>query len=102
MHAAGDVVDYVSNQRIGAEVYACTTFVTASPRQTQVTLGELPDEDRGRTPSCRGKGKIGLALQTLSPDVAASLGIDRATRGAVITDVVTGAPPSMLVFNLAT
>jgi len=39
-----------------------------------------------------GQGKIGMALQTLTPDVAASLGIDRATKGAVITDIVTGSP----------
>ena len=31
-----------------------------------------------------------MALQTLSPDVADSLGMDRSTKGAVITDVLAG------------
>jgi serine protease Do len=33
-----------------------------------------------------------MALQTLTPDVAASLGMDRGTRGAVVTDVLAGSP----------
>jgi serine protease Do len=88
---AGDVVDYVSNQPIGARVLL--HFVRdGRPTQTQVALGELPDEDQRQNADVQGQGKIGLALQTLTPDVAASLGIDRATKGAVITDVVTGSP----------
>ena len=47
----------------------------------------------GRAPRRRGRGgKIGLALQTLTPDVASSLGMDRGTRGAVVTDVLSGSP----------
>jgi len=88
---AGDVVDYVSNQPIGTRVLL--HYVRdGHPTQTQVALGELPDEDQRQNADVQGQGKIGLALQTLTPDVAASLGIDRATKGAVITDVVTGSP----------
>jgi serine protease Do len=88
---AGDVVDYVSNQPIGARVLL--HYVRdGHPTQTQVALGELPDEDQRQNPDVQGQGKLGLAVQTLTPDVAASLGIDRATKGAVITDVVTGSP----------
>jgi serine protease Do len=88
---AGDVVDYVSNQPIGARVLL--HYVRdGHPTQTQVALGELPDEDQRQNADVQGQGKIGLALQTLTHDVAASLGIDRATKGAVITDVVTGSP----------
>jgi serine protease Do len=87
---AGDVVDFVSNQPIGARVLL--HYVRdGRPAQTQVALGELPDED-ARQNAEQGQGKLGLALQTLTPDVAASLGIDRATKGAVITDVVDGSP----------
>ena len=35
---------------------------------------------------------MGLGLQTLTPDVASSLGLERGTRGAVVTDVVQGSP----------
>jgi serine protease Do len=89
---AGDVVDYVSNQAIGAKV---TLYYQrdSKPVQTQVVLGELPDEDarqaEGQGP---GSGKVGLGLQTLTPDVAASLGLEHGTHGAVITDVVAGSP----------
>ncbi|HVV49537.1 MAG TPA: trypsin-like peptidase domain-containing protein [Polyangia bacterium] len=83
---AGDVVDFVSTQPIGARV-VLHYLRDGRAEQTQVALGELPDEDAGQA-----QGKIGLALQTLTPDVAASLGIDRHTKGAVITDVAAGSP----------
>ena len=61
--------------------------------ELQVALGELPDEDARQSAEAQGQGgKIGLALQTLTPDVASSLGIDCGTKGAVITDVLAGSP----------
>jgi serine protease Do len=88
---AGDVVDYVSNQSIGARVLL--HYVRdGRAGQTQVALGELPDEDARQTAEGQGQGKIGMALQTLTPDVAASLGMERGTKGAVITDVLAGSP----------
>jgi len=84
---ASDVVDYVSSQNIGSNV-TLAYLRDGHPSSLQVTLGELPDEDQ-RQPEAQ-QGKIGMALQTLSPDVADSLGIDRATKGAVITDVLAG------------
>jgi serine protease Do len=85
---SSDVVDYVSSQSIGSKV-TLRYVREGKPSTLMVTLGELPDED-ARQPAA--PGKIGLALQTLSPDVADSLGIDRATKGAVITDVLSGSP----------
>jgi serine protease Do len=87
--AASDVVDYVSSRDIGATV---TLHYARDGRaaQTQVVLGELPNEDMQK-PEAQ-QGRIGLALQTLTQDVAASLGIERGTKGAVITDVVAGSP----------
>ena len=89
---AGDVVDYVSNQPIGTKV-TLHYLRDGKSAQTLVTLGELPDEDARQTAEAQqGQGKIGMALQTLTPDVATSLGLDRATKGAVITDVLAGSP----------
>jgi serine protease Do len=85
---SSDVVDYVSSQAIGGKV-VLTYLRDGKAGSTPVTLGELPDEDQ-RQPEA--PGKIGMALQTLSPDVADSLGIDHATKGAVITDVLAGSP----------
>jgi serine protease Do len=91
---AGDVVDYVSNQTIGARVLL--HYVRdGRTAQTQVALGELPDEDARQSAESgpgEGQGKIGMALQTLTPDVAASLGMERGTKGAVVTDVLAGSP----------
>jgi len=89
---AGDVVDYVSNQNIGTKV--TLHFVRdGKPAQTQVALAELPDEDQRQAGEAQGQqGKLGLGLQTLTPDVASSLGMDRGTKGAVVTDVVAGSP----------
>src|SRR5450432_3525081 len=61
---AGDVVDYVSNQTIGARVLL--HYVRdGRTAQTQVALGELPDEDARQSAEGpgAGQGKIGMALQ---------------------------------------
>ncbi|HVU49387.1 MAG TPA: trypsin-like peptidase domain-containing protein [Polyangia bacterium] len=85
---ASDVVDYVSSRDIGTTV-ALHYARDGKAGETKVVLGELPNEDV-KTPE--QQGRIGLALQTLTPDVADQLGIDRGTKGAVITDVVSGSP----------
>ena len=91
INGAGDVVDYVSGQNIGTKV-TLHYVREGKPAQTQVALAELPDEDQRQTAEAQGQGKIGLGLQTLTPDVANSLGLERGTRGAVVTDVVSGSP----------
>ncbi|HVZ71847.1 MAG TPA: trypsin-like peptidase domain-containing protein [Polyangia bacterium] len=83
---ASDVVDYVSSRDIG-QVVTLHYAREGKAAQTQVTLGELPNED-ARQPE--QQGRVGVALQTLTPDIADSLGIDRGTKGAVITDVASG------------
>jgi serine protease Do len=88
IQGAGDVVDYVSTQPIGARVLL--HYVRdGRPAETQVALGELPDEDARQTADAQ-QGKLGMALQTLTPDVASSLGLGGNTKGAVITDVLAG------------
>jgi len=92
INGAGDVVDYVSGQNIGTKV-TLHYVREGKPAQTQVALAELPDEDqRQAAAEAQGQGKIGLGLQTLTPDVSSSLGLERGTRGAVVTDVVKGSP----------
>ena len=87
---AGDVVDYVSNQPIGPASPALRA--RRSPTRRRRSRSASPRRGPAAKSRPAGAGKIGLALQTLTPDVAASLGIDRATKGAVITDIVTGSP----------
>lgn len=88
---ASDVVDYVSSRDIGTTVTLHYAREGKSG-QTQVVLGELPNEDMRAQEQQQQQGRIGLALQTLTADVASSLGLDRGTKGAVITDVVAGSP----------
>jgi serine protease Do len=87
MEGAGDVIDYVSTRAIGAKVTVGYRR-GGRPATTQLTLGELPSGDGpGGAPSA---AKLGLVLQTLTPELAQSMGLDPATRGAVITDVAAG------------
>jgi serine protease Do len=88
MATASDVVDYVSAHSIGGKV---TLHYQRDGKsgETPVTLGELPNEDMRQPES---QDKIGMALQTLTPDVADSLGLGRDIKGAVITDVMQGSP----------
>ncbi len=83
-----DVVDYVSSQTIGSKVNI-TYLRGGRGASTAVALGELPGGDE---PRLADSGKIGLGLQTLTPEIAGSLGLPANTKGAVITDVVSGSP----------
>ncbi|HEY6476196.1 MAG TPA: trypsin-like peptidase domain-containing protein [Polyangia bacterium] len=84
MDGAGDVIDYVSTRGIGAHV-AVGVWRDGKRQAADVVLGELPSQDgRGAQP------KLGLALQTLTPRLAESLGLDPRTRGAVVAEVAAG------------
>jgi len=85
VEGAGDVVDTVSNKPIGSKV-TVGIFREGKRQPVEVTLGELPSPDaRNGSPS-----NLGLALQTLTPQLAGSLGLDPNTRGAVVAEVVPG------------
>ncbi len=82
---AGDVIDTVSNKPIGSKAQV-GIFREGKRQPVEVTLGELPSADaRNGAPS-----NLGLALQTLTPPLAESLGLDPNTHGAVVAEVVPG------------
>jgi serine protease Do len=54
-----------------------------------VTIGELKEEEV--LASAKGKGDLGLTVQRVTPQIADSLGLDRA-EGVVITMVEPGSP----------
>jgi serine protease Do len=85
MDGAGDVIDYVSTRGIGARV-AVGVWRDGKHQPIDVVLGELPSQD-GRGGA---SGKVGLGLQTLTPRLAESLGLDPRTRGAVVAEVTPG------------
>jgi serine protease Do len=82
-----DVVDYVSSQPIGTKVKVAL-LRSGKPLVSTVSLGELPGSEQ--QPAVADSGKIGLGLQTLTPDIAESLGLPRNGKGAVISDVAAG------------
>jgi serine protease Do len=61
-------------------------------RMVQVTVDEMPEEQRqaavgGDTP----EGKLGLAVQELTPEIARSLGLP-SVQGVIVSHVVEGSP----------
>jgi serine protease Do len=86
MDASGDVIDYVSSRTIGARV-TVGLVRAGKPQKAAVELGELPSTEAHA--GARAE-KLGLALQTLTPELAESMGIERGTRGAVVAEVAAG------------
>jgi serine protease Do len=85
MTGANDVIDYVSTKAIGARV--SVGYVRDGKKEgVAVQLGELP----GAGGATGAPEALGLSLQTLTPDLAASMGLDPATKGAVIAEVTPG------------
>jgi serine protease Do len=85
---SSDVVDYVSSRNIGAVVNV-TVFRDGRSRELRTTLAAAPgdaDEQQNEAP------KLGLSLQTLTPELAASLGLPPGARGVAIADVAAGSP----------
>jgi serine protease Do len=88
IQSANDVIDYVSSRAVGNKV-AVTYLRDGRTGTAHVVLGELVAEGaRGDDDPQVGEDKIGLALQTLNPEIARFLGVDPATKGVAITEVV--------------
>jgi serine protease Do len=86
VESSRDVIDYVSTRAIGSRV-SLAVVRGGKPQNVVVELGELPSaEARAGTPS----GRLGMALQTLTPELAQSMGLERGARGAVVSDVTAG------------
>ena len=60
-------------------------------KQFEVTVGELPDGEPEVEPESE-TGEWGLAVQTLTPEIADSLGVARDLKGVVVTAVEPGSP----------
>jgi len=86
---AADVVDYVSAQKVGSKV-ALAYQRDGKSGKLQVTLGELPANPYAANEPDAKKDKIGVYLQTLTPEMAQALGAAPDDRGAVVTEVEPG------------
>jgi serine protease Do len=88
--SGSDVVGYVSSRPIGSKVNLQVVRGDGKTDTVGVVLGELPSSDR--PVAAGGSGQVGLALQSLSAELAQQLGIPPTIKGAVITDVAPGSP----------
>jgi serine protease Do len=87
IESANDVIDYVSSKAVGDKV-AVAYVRDGRPATTQIMLGELvADNDNDKDQDTRQE-RLGLSMQTLTPEVARLLGVDGGTKGAVVTEVV--------------
>ncbi len=88
IEGGGDVVNYVSSRSIGSRV-TVAFLRDGRVSSAQVTLGELPDKDAHAAEAVEQQ-KVGVALQSLTPDLARSLGLDPNSTGAVVAEIVPG------------
>jgi len=89
IEGAGDVVDYVSAKNVGNKV-TLSFLRDGKGGKTQVTLGELPANPYATAEPAAKKDRIGVFLQTLTPEMASALGAGPDSKGAVVTEVESG------------
>jgi serine protease Do len=86
VEGSNDVIDYVGARGIGTKV--AVGLVRDGARQViPVQLAELPSAG-ARTGAATAN--LGMSLQTLTPPLAQSMGLDPSTRGAVVAEVAPG------------
>ena len=88
IESGADVVDYVSARAIGAKV-AVHLLREGKERTVPVILAELPaDEDeQAEASGPQLVARYGVWVQTLTPELAAALGVDPKLKGVVVSDV---------------
>jgi len=87
MKASADVVDYVSSRTIGDGI-VITLYRDGAMKEVKATLAASPGEaDAGSEAPA-----LGMSLQTLTPELAASLGLPLSSKGAAIADIAGGSP----------
>jgi Do/DeqQ family serine protease len=98
----GEAVDDSNSLRNRVATTAPGTKVTlaiirdGNEQQLQVTLGEFSGTQTAQRPQDRSDsssgGRLGVAVQPLTPEVASQLGIDPNTQGIVVTGVEPSSP----------
>ncbi|HVV17252.1 MAG TPA: trypsin-like peptidase domain-containing protein [Polyangia bacterium] len=82
-----EVVARVSEHKIG-DTLSVSLMRGGKERTVSVKVGEFPNPAL----TAMTERRIGVALQTLTPELADSLGLEPAVRGAVVTDVEAKSP----------
>jgi len=86
IEGAADVVDYVAGHKVGAKL-TVSLLRDGKASKSQVTLAELPANPYALGEPEVKKEKIGVHLQTLTPEMASALGLAPDAKGAIVTEV---------------
>jgi serine protease Do len=89
IEGAADVVDYVAAQKVGTKV-TVSFLRDGKAGKSQVSLGELPANPYALAEAEVHKDKIGIQMQTLTPETSSALGLGPSTKGAIVTEVEPG------------
>jgi len=81
----------VARTPVGKEV-ELTVIRDKARKHFTVTIAELKDDEGPAEGRAEGGGDLGLTLQTLTPDLAENLGLERGVKGVVVTRVEPGGP----------
>jgi serine protease Do len=90
VETSSDLSSRVASMGPGASV-ALDILRDGSEKTVHVKLGTFPDEQVAEAKGPEGRGKLGVAVETLTPDVAQGMDVP-AGHGVVITKVVPGSP----------
>lgn len=63
-----------------------------SPKSLSVTLGTFPDQTVADAKQTENRGRLGVSVRTLTPDVAQGLDLPNDAKGVVIVSVKPGSP----------
>jgi serine protease Do len=85
----GDLSRYIASKPPGATV-KLDVYRDGVEKTIPVTLGTFPDEPSAEQAEEGRKGKLGMTLQDLSPQLAERLDLPRGVKGVVITEVEAG------------
>ncbi len=81
-----EVQHAVLEQKVGDTV-KLTVWREGKQMEVDVRTAELPNEANTANNGENPQGSLGLELQTLTPDMARQLGVDRNTKGAAVTRI---------------
>lgn len=80
----------VARTAVGKKV-AVVVIRDGERKRMRISIGELPDTE-GEAAAESETGDFGLTVQTLTPEIADSLGVPRDLKGVVVTAVEPGSP----------
>jgi serine protease Do len=90
IESMGDLSSYIASKAPGSTV-RLQVIRDGAEKTHSITLGTFPDEGERADDESEGrKGKLGMTLRDLSPDLAERLELPRGSKGVVVMEVEAG------------